>query len=93
MKVAVTGAAGYIGGQVALALKDAGHEVQGIDRRSCPKHLTETFDQFVQADIDSDQAKTKLIQFVPTAIVHCAGTSLVGPSMKHPSDYYHNNVI
>lgn len=92
-KVAVTGAAGYIGGQVALALKDAGHEVLGIDRRSCAKHLQETFDQFVQADIDSDQAKTKLIQFMPSAIVHCAGTSLVGPSMKHPSDYYHNNVI
>jgi UDP-glucose-4-epimerase GalE len=93
MKVAVTGAAGYIGGQVALALKDAGHEVLGIDRRPCAKHLQETFDQFVQADIDSDQAKTKLIQFVPAAIVHCAGTSLVGPSIKHPSDYYHNNVI
>jgi UDP-glucose-4-epimerase GalE len=93
MKVAVTGAAGYIGGQVALALKDAGHEVLGIDRRPCAKHLTEVFDQFVQADIDSDQAKTKLIQFVPTAIVHCAGTSLVGPSIKHPSDYYHNNVV
>jgi UDP-glucose-4-epimerase GalE len=92
-KVTVTGAAGYIGGQVSLALKDAGHEVLGIDRRACPKHLTEVFDQFVQADIDSDQAKTKLIQFQPTAIVHCAGTSLVGPSIKHPSDYYHNNVI
>jgi len=92
-KVAVTGAAGYIGGQIALALKDAGHEVQGIDRRPCPRHLQETFDQFVLADIDSDQAKTKLIQFVPAAIVHCAGTSLVGPSIKHPSDYYHNNVV
>ena len=92
-KVAVTGAAGYIGGQVSLALKDAGHEVLGIDRRPCPRHLTEVFDRFVLADIDSDQAKTKLIQFLPTAIVHCAGTSLVGPSMKHPSDYYHNNVI
>lgn len=93
MKVAVTGATGYIGGQVSLALKDAGHEVLGIDRHPCAKHLRETFDQFVQADIDSDQAKTKLIQFMPAAIVHCAGTSLVGPSMKHPSDYYHNNVI
>jgi UDP-glucose-4-epimerase GalE len=92
-KITVTGAAGYIGGQIALALKDAGHEVQGIDRRPCPPHLKETFDQFVQADIDSDQAKTKLIQFVPAAIMHCAGTSLVGPSIKHPSDYYHNNVV
>jgi len=29
----------------------------------------------------------------PTAIVHCAGTSLVGPSILNPGDYYHNNVV
>ena len=92
-KVVVTGAAGYIGGQIALALKDTGHEVLGIDRRPCAAHLNEVCDQFVQADFDSDQFKTKLIQFQPNAVIHCAGTSLVGPSIKYPSDYYHNNVI
>ena len=92
-RVAVTGAAGYIGGQIALALKDAGHEVMGIDRRPSPLHLKEVCDQFVLADFDSDTAGKKLIQFVPDAIVHCAGTSLVGPSVRYPSDYYHNNVI
>ena len=91
--VVVTGAAGYIGGQVTLALSDAGHQVIGIDRRPCPWRLKDSFSQFVQADFDSDQAKTKLIQLQPNAIIHCAGTSLVGPSVKHPSDYYHNNVI
>jgi nucleoside-diphosphate-sugar epimerase len=35
MDVVVTGASGYIGGQVALALCDAGHRVIGIDRRPC----------------------------------------------------------
>jgi UDP-glucose-4-epimerase GalE len=93
MDVVVTGAAGYIGGQVALALSDAGHKVVGIDRRPCTSRLKEVFNQFVQADFDSDQAKTKLIQLQPNAIIHCAGTSLVSPSVKHPSDYYHNNVI
>ena len=92
-KVAVTGAAGSIGGQIALALKDAGHEVLGIDRRPCAKHLTEVFDQFVQADIADDTGLASLIKFQPNAIVHCAGTSLVGPSVKRPSEYYHNNVI
>jgi len=92
-RVAVTGAAGYIGGQIALALKDAGNEVMGIDRTLPPLHLKEVCDQFVLADFDSDQAKTKLIQFRPDSIIHCAGTSLVGPSIKYPSDYYHNNVI
>jgi UDP-glucose 4-epimerase len=93
MDVVVTGASGYIGGQVSLALSDAGHKVIGIDRRPCPPRLKDAFSQFVQADFDSDQAKTKLIQLQPNAIIHCAGTSLVGPSVKYPSDYYHNNVI
>jgi len=35
----VTGAAGYIGGQTMLALKDAGHRVIGIDREPVPQHL------------------------------------------------------
>ena len=33
MKIAVTGAAGYIGGQTLLDLIDAGHEVLAIDHR------------------------------------------------------------
>jgi len=90
--VVVTGAAGYIGGEIALLLKDAGHTVIGIDRRPLPRHL-EDFMDFVQADFDSDESYRRLIAVRPTAIVHCAGTSLVGPSILNPSDYYHNNVV
>jgi UDP-glucose 4-epimerase len=92
MNVVVTGAAGYIGGQVALQLRDAGHSVTGIDRRPLPRHLQGTM-SFVQADFDSDESYRRLLDVQPEAIVHCAGTSLVGPSIKHPSDYYHNNVV
>ena len=91
MNVIVTGAAGYIGGQIALQLKDAGHSVTGIDRRPLPGHL-EGVMQFVQADFDSDESYRRLVELRPDAVVHCAGTSLVGPSIKHPSDYYNNNV-
>ena len=92
MNIIVTGAAGYIGGQIALQLRDAGHTVTGIDRRPLPRHLQGTMN-FVQADFDSDQSYVKIIAERPDAIIHCAGTSLVGPSIKHPSDYYHNNVV
>ena len=92
MNVIVTGAAGYIGGHVALQLQDAGHTVVGIDYRPLQPHQKGLLDSFVLADFDSDTAYKKLLDVRPEAIVHCAGTSLVGPSIKHPSTYYINNV-
>lgn len=90
--VIVTGSAGYIGGQTALLLKDAGHEVYGIDRRDPPKHLQGVCDRFLFQDFASDVALSWIIGKQPDAIIHCAGTSLVGPSVKDPSEYYNNNV-
>ena len=90
--VIVTGSAGYIGGQTMLALKDAGHEVYGIDRRHPPKHLLGVPDGFLYQDFASDVALSWIIQKQPDAIIHCAGTSLVGPSMTDPAEYYNNNV-
>ena len=92
MNVIVTGSAGYIGGQTALLLKDAGHEVYGIDRRHHPKHLLGVCDGFLYQDFASDVALSWIIQKQPDAIIHCAGTSLVGPSMTDPAEYYNNNV-
>ncbi len=92
MNVIVTGSAGYIGGQTALLLKDAGHEVYGIDRRHPPKHLLGVCDGFLFQDFASDVALSWIIQKQPDAIIHCAGTSLVGPSMTDPAEYYNNNV-
>ena len=91
--VVVTGAAGYIGGQTALLLKDAGHTVYGIDRRQPPRHLASVCDGYLSQDFASDVALAWIVSKQPDAIVHCAGTSLVGPSMADPSEYYNNNVI
>lgn len=91
--VVVTGVSGYIGGQTALLLKDAGERVVGIDRRPLPAHLKQVCDRFVQEDFASKNALSIVVQERPDAIVHCAGTSLVGPSMMAPAEYYQNNVI
>ena len=90
--IIITGVAGYIGGQTALLLKDAGHEVYGIDRRDPPKHLRGICDKFLYQDFASDVALSWIIAKQPDAIIHCAGTSLVGPSMQDPAEYYNNNV-
>jgi len=92
MNVIVTGSAGYIGGQTTLLLKDAGHVVYGIDRRDPPKHLLGVCDGYLFQDFASDVALSWIIQKQPDAIIHCAGTSLVGPSVRDPSEYYNNNV-
>jgi len=92
MIVAVTGASGYIGGQVALKLTDAGHSVVGIDLRPCQSHLT-CFENFIQEDFASDTVLKFISSGNIDAIVHCAGTSLVGPSVMNPQEYYHNNTV
>lgn len=91
--ILVTGISGYIGGQTALMLKDQGYNVLGIDVVPLPEHLNNVCDHFSQIDF-VDIPKVELLKhYQITAIVHCAGTSLVGPSMAHPSEYYDNNVV
>lgn len=91
--ILVTGVAGYIGGQTALMLKDSGYTVIGIDVRPLPDHLNDACNSFFQIDFVQIPSVKLLEQFNVTAIIHCAGTSLVGPSIKHPSEYYDNNVV
>ena len=93
MKVVVTGAAGYIGGETLLKLVDAGHDVLAIDREMPPGNLIPVPCQWHTGDFASDLSLDAIKQFVPGAIIHCAGTSLVGPSLINPEDYYYNNFI
>lgn len=90
--IVVTGAAGYIGGQIALKLSDAGQQVLGIDLRTPHNGLSSAFAEFVQGDFAEEAALSKMLEAQPTAIIHCAGTSLVGPSVQNPAEYYKNNV-
>ena len=94
MKVVVTGASGYIGGQTLLNLVDQGHEVLGIDSKVPPDHLIKTPGVWWHTgDYATEVAFAGIYQFAPDAIVHCAGTSLVGPSVTNPAIYYENNFV
>jgi UDP-glucose 4-epimerase len=91
--IVVTGAGGYIGGQTALMLADLGHRVVGIDKNKCPKRLKSVFDDYIEKDFAHKDSLVKLLIHEPRAIIHCAGNSLVGPSIRHPGRYFENNVV
>ena len=96
MNVIVTGASGYIGGQIVLALLDAGHDVLGIDSQPLmpgKRAMTSDRYEFLLADFASETALKRIVVVRPDAIIHCAGTSLVGPSIQDPMSYYENNMI
>jgi UDP-glucose 4-epimerase len=93
MNVVVTGAGGYIGGVIMLKLKDAGHRVLGIDSTPLPNHLQGIADYFLFRDFADHESTAFLHRWQPDAINHCAGTSLVGPSLTTPGIYYNNNMV
>jgi UDP-glucose 4-epimerase len=93
VKVVVTGAAGYIGGETLIKLTDAGHDVLALDREPPPGHLMTVPCSWHHGDFASDRGLDAIKLFCPDAIVHCAGTSLVGPSMANPEEYYNNNFV
>ena len=93
MKVVVTGAAGFIGGETLLKLVDAGYDVLAIDRVIPPGNLIPVPCQWHTGDFASELGLDAIKRFCPDAIIHCAGTSLVGPSMLDPEEYYNNNFI
>jgi len=89
--VLVTGATGYIGSHVCKHLKDAGYRVVGVDLVE-RDHTLSYMDFLINEDYYG-QGVTNFLNDEPVhAVVHCAGTSLVGPSVQNPAEYYTNNV-
>ena len=91
-KVIVTGGCGYIGSHVARAFKNAGDQVFIIDRVR-RDHTLKDIDGWFIDDFASDASLAAMFDIQPDIIVHCAGTSLVTPSMVDPAEYYDNNVV
>ena len=93
--VVITGASGYIGGQTAIDFHNRGWNVIGIDKNHPPTHLSQStyFSKFYIGSFDSEDALELIKKSNPHAIIHCAGTSLVGPSKRDPRSYYQNNFV
>ena len=88
--VIITGAQGFIGSHTAKAFKEAGWYVIGVDWNNTIPNSVKYIDELISCDF-VDCARLFPNIFRASAIVHCAGTSLVGPSIENPAVYYDNN--
>lgn len=92
--ILVTGGAGYIGSHAARALRRQGLEVLIFDdlsrghREAIPQGC-----RFEDGDLGRPGDVLRVFQQYPIdAVMHFAGLSLVGESMREPARYYQHNV-
>jgi UDP-arabinose 4-epimerase len=93
MNVLVTGGAGYIGSHAAKALASSGHHPIVIDDLSTGHAHNVKWGPLVQANL-SDRAVVRRVlqEHKIEAVIHFAGSALVGESATQPLAYFENNV-
>ena len=94
MNVLITGGAGYIGSQISYLLSDNKIKNTVIDNLSTGhKKLINKKSKFYKVDISNKKIINKILrQNKIKAVIHLAGSILVGESMEKPELYYQNNV-
>lgn len=101
MAVLVTGGLGYIGSHTCVALLQAGHDVVILDDLSNSVSLVAeriaTLAARAVMFVEGDMGDTALLDEIFAAhaidaVVHFAGSKVVGESVAEPLKYYRNNV-
>lgn len=103
MVVIVTGAAGFIGLHVCLALKSRGHGVVGLDnfntyadfslKRDRQKVLSKHGVFVINGDINDALLLRKLFDMVPfTHVMHLAAQPSIRYAAENPGAYVHSNI-
>lgn len=91
--ILVTGGAGYVGSHVVRHLSDAGRDVVVLDDLSFGHRGAVGRATFVEGDFgDATVVDSLMAGRGVDAVVHLAGSSLVGESMTDPATYYTNNL-
>ena len=95
MKILVVGGAGYIGSVCTELLLDEGYDVAVFDNLSeGHRQAVDARAEFVEGDLcDRGAIEAALSRLAPDAVMHFAGSAVVGESMENPSKYFRNNVV
>ena len=93
MNILVTGGAGYIGSHTAKALAQSGYRPVVIDDLSTGHAHNVKWGPLVRASLsDTAFVRTVLQECQIEAVIHFAGSALVGESARQPLSYFQNNV-
>lgn len=99
MRILVTGAAGYIGSHLVVALLDEGHHVVALDDFSTgarealerAQALSGRRCAIVEGDVADPRALDRALPGIQ-AVIHLAAFKSVGESVRRPEAYFRNNV-
>lgn len=94
MNILVAGGAGYIGSHMVRLLDRAGHRTVVLDNLSIGVPGAVSAGRLVCGDIrDGALVEALLRDAAIDAVMHFAGSALVGESVLVPAAYYDNNVV
>jgi UDP-glucose 4-epimerase len=84
LKILITGARGFVGGNFGRIAQHMGHQVLGIARSSQPDRGWHG--DYAQADVASTDLSHIVEKFAPDLVFHGAGSASVGNSLVSPTD-------
>jgi 2-alkyl-3-oxoalkanoate reductase len=86
MRIALTGATGFVGQAILTALQKEGHQVQALTRRANDVDKSEANLNWILGDLLDPTSLDKLVQNTDI-LIHCAGVI-----KGRPADFYKGNV-
>jgi len=92
-KILITGGAGYIGSHTCKLIANSGYEPICFDNFSTGHRNFVMWGPLIEGDLKNTFLLKETFQkFKPAAVIHFAGSSLVGESVQNPLKYFDNNV-